>query len=105
MTLVSRAIICLVVLLAGCGESTPPSDRFAGNWESHSFKMSISRRGDAYLVDLDNHRGMLSGQYIGELVDGRIRLTLPLAGEQLIRISESGDRLHFIGEQMDSVRP
>ena len=85
----------------GCGESVPPHDEFIGDWESHSFRLNIRRDGDNYLIDLDNHRGMLSGQYVGELVDGRIKLVLPLAGEQFIRFTGSRDQLHFIGEQME----
>jgi len=100
MNLVFPVIICLAALLTGCDTPAPPTDKYVGTWESHSFTMNVSRDGTTYLVNLDNHRGMLSGNYAGERVDGALKVTLPLSGEQLIMILPNGDHLEFIGEQL-----
>jgi hypothetical protein len=105
MKVVLPALICIAVLSTSCDRSTslPPPDLYLGTWESHSFKMHISNSGEKYLIELDNHRGMLSGEYVGELIDGGITVTVPLAGEQQIRISRNGVSLVFIGEQLEKV--
>lgn len=101
----SFGFIFIAALLTSCSEPTPQPDEFIGSRESHSFRMNIGRNGDAYLVDPDNYRGTFSGEYAGELIDDGMKLTLTLAGEQLILMSESGDRLTFIGEQLEKVQP
>ena len=98
----AAALLATAALLASCGEApAPPSDPFTGTWESHSFWMRIERDGDVYHIDLDNHRGMLSGQYTGRRVGSGIALELPLAGEQVLRETAIDDRLEFIGETLE----
>ena len=95
--------VCVVGVLAACDRAPPETDRFLGRWESHSFSVEIRRDGDAYSIDLDNHRGMLSGHYVGEVSSGGLKLHLPLAGDQLMLISRSGGELEFIGEVLQKV--
>ena len=105
MKSISPVLVCVALLLIGCDESPHAPDPLVGTWESHSFRMQIGYSNDKYMIDLDNHRSMLSGQYIGESIDGGLKVIVPLAGEQHLLLSASGDRLVFIGEQLDKVLP
>lgn len=105
MKSISPVLVCVALLLIGCDESPHAPDPLVGTRESRSFRMQIGYSNDKYMIDLDNHRGMLSGQYIGESIDGGLKVIVPLAGEQHLLLSASGDRLVFIGEQLDKVLP
>jgi hypothetical protein len=101
----ASAIIYVSLMLTSCSDPDQPTDKFVGHWESHSFTMDISQNGNAYLVELDNPIGMLSGSYAGELTPNGLKITLPLAGEQFILVSIAGDQLDFLGEQLDQQLP
>jgi len=92
----TSAIIFLASILASCGDPNQQTDKFVGHWESHSFTMDINQKDKAYLVELDNPIGMLSGSYVGELTPNGCGFTMPrprsscdLTGSRAWRLTSS----------------